>query len=67
MQQENYLDSEELKYFLECCEDYGNEKFTTFFRLLAFTGCRRGEALALTWGDINFQVKKNHHIKNANR
>lgn len=58
MQQENYLDSDELKYFLECCEDYGNEKFTTFFRLLAFTGCRRGEALALTWNDIHFKSKR---------
>lgn len=57
-QEENYLDAEDLKYFMECCEDYGNEKFTTFFRLLAFTGCRRGEALALTWGDINFKSKR---------
>lgn len=53
---ENFLDSEELKKFMSYCEDYGNDKFTTFFRLLAFTGIRRGEALALTWGDLNFKA-----------
>lgn len=56
--EENYFDTDELKYFLDCCEDYGNEKFTTFFRFLAFSGCRRGEALALTWGDINFKSNR---------
>lgn len=55
---ENFFDSVELKHFLECCEDYGNIKFHAFFRLLAFTGIRRGEALALTWEDFNFKSKK---------
>lgn len=29
-----------------------------FFRLLAFTGVRKGEALALQWTDIDFNAKK---------
>lgn len=30
----------------------------TIFRLLAFSGCRIGEVLALTWDDIDFETKK---------
>ena len=32
--------------------------FGLFAYLLLYTGCRRGEALALTWGDIDFKAKK---------
>lgn len=31
--------------------------FGLFAYLLLYTGCRRGEALALTWGDIDFDAK----------
>lgn len=31
--------------------------FGLFPFLLVYTGCRRGEALALTWGDIDFDAK----------
>ncbi|WP_028125169.1 site-specific integrase [Eremococcus coleocola] len=55
--QENYYNSEELSKFFECVADYGNQKFLSFFRILAFTGMRKGEALALTWGDIDFNAK----------
>lgn len=34
-----------------------NVPFSLFPLLLLFTGCRRGEALALTWGDVDFKAK----------
>ena len=53
-----YYTREELKNFLECLYDSDNYQGYTFFRLLAFTGMRKGEALALTWNDINFKAKQ---------
>lgn len=41
---------EEMSRFLECAED---RMYKTFFLLLYATGCRRGEAEALTWNDID--------------
>lgn len=32
--------------------------FGLFPFLLLYTGCRRGEALALTWGDVDFEAKE---------
>lgn len=32
-----------------------NQKSYTAFRLLAFTGMRKSEMLALTWADIDFE------------
>ena len=57
-----YYTTEELKHFFECLKDYDNLKFSAFFRMLAFTGMRKGEALALEWCDIDFE-KKLVHIK----
>lgn len=42
-----------MEFFKYIDKDKNTEKFT-LFRVLAFTGIRRGECLALTWGDINF-------------
>lgn len=54
---ENYYTLEELKLFFKCVDDYGNPKMAIFFRLLAFTGARKSEVLALQWEDIDFNAK----------
>lgn len=51
---DNYYDRDELKHFLRCLYDDDNFEAYTFFRLLAFSGLRKSEALALTYNDIDF-------------
>ena len=58
-----FYNTEELKHFFDCVKDYGNMKYLAFFRLLAFTGMRKGEALALNWSDIDFDKKLVHITK----
>lgn len=50
----NFYSKEELQRFLQYAKSY-NQKAYTFFRLLAYTGLRRGEALALKSSDIDFK------------
>lgn len=52
---EKFYTKDQLREFLECAEKQPNYKVYSFFRLLAFSGMRKGEALALTWEDINFK------------
>ncbi|MFC7688146.1 site-specific integrase [Ureibacillus sp. GCM10028918] len=52
---ENFYTREQLLTFLSCLENDYNFKAYIFFRLLAYSGMRKGEALALTWSDINFE------------
>jgi integrase len=54
-----YFNKPELQRFFECsaveAERTNNLLYHTLFRLLAFSGMRKGEALALTWNDLDFK------------
>ena len=50
----NYYNRDELKKFLAAAKDKGLKKYT-LFRLLAYSGMRVGECLALTWHDLDFK------------
>lgn len=47
----NFYTKDEVNAFMAAVED---PKWSTFFRVLIYSGCRKSEALALTWNDINF-------------
>ncbi|WP_431027805.1 Arm DNA-binding domain-containing protein [Lysinibacillus sp. LZ02] len=44
----NFYSKEELLHFLKCLEQENNFKAYALFRILAFSGMRKGEALSLT-------------------
>lgn len=49
----DFYTKEQLATFMTCLADMNTRKWEAYFRILAFTGLRRGEALALTWDDID--------------
>ncbi len=59
-----YLEKDVLQRFLDIANDYGKDHDKVMFRLLAYTGIRVGECLALKWSDIDF---KNQSISIARR
>lgn len=52
---ETYYTKEELNIFLSFFEH--DLKYYTIFRVLAYTGIRKGELLALQWKDIDYEKK----------
>ena len=52
----NFYNKDELNNFLATAKDTNLKKYA-LFRLLAFTGMRVGECLALQWKDIDFNKK----------
>lgn len=53
----NFWDRNQLQTFFKYIDSSNELEKYTLFRVLAFTGIRRGECLALTWNDLN--TKKN--------
>lgn len=54
----NFLTKEELKKFLKLAQNTTLSYFFPLVHLMAYTGFRQGEALALKWSDIDFENKK---------
>ena len=54
----NFLTKEELKKFLKLAQNTTLSYFFPLVHLMAYTGLRQGEALALKWSDIDFENKK---------
>lgn len=52
------LSPEEQKRLLDCLEDHKNAHLRTLIPLLLLTGMRAGEALSLTWGQVDLMNKK---------
>lgn len=60
----NFYDKDELKKFMAILENDNNFRAYVYFRLLAFTGMRKGESLALKWSDIDLE-KQTLYINKA--
>lgn len=52
-----FLDESESRRLLAACE---GERLSALFHLLLGTGVRIGEALSLTWGDVNAETQRAH-------
>ena len=52
---ERYLTKEELPRFLKALEEQEDRLSVAAIKLLLFTGCRKGEVLSLTWGQVRLE------------
>ena len=52
---DNFYSKDELNTFLRDAKQY-NFRYFMFFRLLAYSGMRKGECLALKWTKIDFKT-----------
>ena len=53
----DFYEKEELKLFLDAAKSEDDIQWYVIFRVLAFTGMRKGECLALQWKNVNFENK----------
>ena len=53
----NFYDRKELAKFLSTAKELSLKHYA-LFRLLAYSGIRTGELIALTWQDLNFKTKE---------
>ena len=51
---DKYYSKEELRHFLKLVDNEQDIKLTAMFRVLAYTGIRKGELQALNWSDVDF-------------
>src|SRR5699024_5216739 len=53
---ENFYTKDELNEFLEYVKEDLDLNWYTYFRILAYSGARKSEILALKWSDIDFDT-----------
>jgi integrase len=53
LRRQNYLKGDELVRLIKALAAHPNKQIANVIRVLLLTGCRRGEALAMRWADID--------------
>lgn len=55
-EQRNYWKKSEVKQFISVCKHELSSRDFALFHMLIYTGARKGELLALSWNDIDFEA-----------